>query len=441
MHNSTDSQRTNLPRQGPFAGRLLSAALFAGLALGLVGCIEIENSPASARVVNASADYDSLDVYFDDRRLIQGVDYETATGYVTVDADPYTIEYTRAGVTSVLLSENEDLGDDTHTTFVAYGPTGEFGTLRLNEDEKQPDSGNAKVRVANAATDAGSLDVYFTAPDVGLGDAAPTFSGLAPGSVASLPVTVDDGTYRLRITAAGSKTDLRYDKTTLMLASGSVTNFVVTGTGGGFLVNVAALPQRGTMTLMRNDMARVRVAAGITDAATITVRTGADTVAAAVPYTTLTGYQLVAAGNTSLEVLVNGAPVLTTGATLDPGADYTLLLYGTVATPAGAMLADANRLPSGQLAQLRLVNGMSGLGTAINAAVNYSPVIESVPLGAASPLEEISTAVDARIDVTQTSTGSTLYSQTAVDFDAESIFTLVMFGGQGSTTGVLRKDR
>jgi hypothetical protein len=105
------------------------------------------------------------------------------------------------------------------------------------------------------------------------------------------------------------------------------------------------------------------------------------------------------------------------------------------------MLEDANRLPSGQLAQLRLVNGMSGLAAPINAAVNYSPVIETVPLGAASPLVEIATAVDARIDVTQASNGSTLYSQTGVDFDAESIFTLVMFGGPGSTTGVLRKDR
>lgn len=441
MRNSTNLQGTSRRRRGPLTARLLSAALLAGLALGLAGCIEIEDSPAYARVLNASADYDSLDVYFDDRRLIESVEYETATGYVTVDADPYTLDYTRSGVTSILLSENEDLDDDSHTTFVAYGPTGGFGTLRLDEEESQPDSGNAKVRVASAATDAGSLDVYITDPGVSLGDASPTFSSLAPGSVAALPVTVDDGTYRLRITAAGSKTDLRYDKTNLTLASRSVTHFVITGTGGGFLVNLVALPQRGAMTLLRNDMARVRVAAGITDAATVTVRAGGDTVAAAVPYTTLTGYQLVTAGDSSLEILVDGTPVLTTSATLEAGADYTLLLHGTVANTAGAMLEDANRLPSGQLAQLRLVNGMSGLGTAINAAVNYSPVIENVPLGAASPLVEISTAVDARIDVTQASNGSTVYSQTNVDFNAESIFTLVMFGGPGSTTGVLRKDR
>lgn len=441
MRNSTKSQRTPGRRRGCLATRLLSATLLAGLAVGAAGCIDIEHSPAYARVLNASADYDSLDVYFDDRRLVEGVDYETTTGYVKVDADRYTVDYTRTGVTSVLLSESVDLGDNSHTTFVAYGPTGGFGTLRLDEDESQPDSGEAKVQVASAATDAGSLDVYLTAPDVSLGDASPTFSALAPGSVASLPVTVDDGTYRLRITAAGSKTDLRYDNAAVTLASRSVTHFVVTGTGGGFLVNVAALPQRGAMTLLRNDMARVRVAAGITDAATVTVRAGDDTVAAAVPYTTLTGYQLVSAGDSSLEILVNGVPVLTTSATLEPGADFTLLLYGTVASPAGAMLEDANRLQSGQLAQLRLVNGMSGLGTAINAAVDYSPVIENVPLGAASPLVEIPTAVDARIDVTQASNGSTVYSQTSVNFDAESIFTLVMFGGPGSTTGVLRKDR
>ena len=440
MHSAIHSQRHSCsgPRR---LGRLLTVALLAGLGLGLAGCIEIEESPAYARVLNASADYDSLDLYFDDRLRIESVGYETASGYVEVDADAYTLEFTRADVTSTLLAVSEDLDDQSHTTFVAYGPTGGFGSLRIDEEVAEPGSGDAKVQVVNAATDAGSLDVYLTDPGVGLGDVAPTFSGLEPGSAADLPVTVDEGTYRLRITAAGSKSDLRYDHDAVVLASRSVTNFVVTGTGGGFLVNVAALPQRGALSLMRNDMARVRVAAGITDAATVTVRTGDDTIAAAVPYTTLTSYQLVAAGDNPLEILVNGTPVLSTNATLEPGADFTLLLYGTVATPGGAMLEDANRLPTGQQAQLRLVNGMSGLGAPINAIVDYSPVIENVPLGAASPLVEITTVVDARIDVTQASNGSTLYSRTDVDFDAESIFTLVMFGGPGAATGVLRKDR
>lgn len=434
-----DISRTSRTRR--CLARWLPAALVAWFALGLAGCIEIEESPAYTRVLNASADYESLDLYLDDRLAIEGVDYETASGYVEVDADAYTLEYTRADVAAVLLSEREDLDDDSHTTFVAYGPTGGFGTLRIDEDADEPDSGDAKVRVANASTDAGSLDVYLTAPDVGLGDVAPSFSALEPGSTAESPLTIDAGTYRLRITAAGSKTDLRYDNEAVVLASRSVTNFVVTGTGGGFLVNVAALPQRGALALMRNDMSRVRVAAGITDAAAVTVKAGDDTVAAAVPYTTLTGYQLVAAGEAPLQILVNGAPVLTTTVTLDPGADFTLLLYGTVASPGGALLEDANRLASGDLAQLRLVNGMSGLAAPINAAVDYSPVIENVPLGAASPLVEVATAVDARIDVTQSGNGSTVYSQTGVDFDSESIFTLVLFGGPGATTGVLRKDR
>jgi len=440
MRIANDSQRPSRLRRGRLP-RLLPLALFACVALGLGGCIEIEEAPAYARVLNVSADYESLDLYIDDSLRIESVGYETASGYVKVDADAYTLEFTRADVTSTLLSVREDLDDDSHTTFIAYGPTGGFGTMRIDEELAEPDAGDAKVQVVNAATDAGNLDVYLTDPGVDLSDVAPTFSGLEPGSAADLAVTVDDGTYRLRITAAGSKTDLRYDHDALTLPSRSVTNFVITGTGGGFLVNVAVLPQRGALSLMRNDMARVRVAAGIMDAATVTVRTGDDTVAAAVPYTTLTGYQLVAAGDNPLEILVNGTPVLTTNATLDPGADFTLLLYGTVASPGGAMLEDANRLPTGQQAQLRLVNGMSGLGTPINAIVDYSPVIENVPLGAASPLVEISNAVDARIDVTQASNGSTLYSRTDVDFDAKSIFTLVMFGGPGSATGVLRKDR
>lgn len=79
----------------------------------------------------------------------------------------------------------------------------------------------------NTAVDNGSLDVYLTGSDDALDDASATVSAVTGGSVASYS-TVTSGTYRLRVTGAGDKNDLRLDVPAMTLGSTQVATLIVT---------------------------------------------------------------------------------------------------------------------------------------------------------------------------------------------------------------------
>jgi hypothetical protein len=406
------------------------------------GCIQIERTPAYVRMLNVSPDYLALDLYMDDELLLQSVEFETISGYSKVDSDEYTLEFTKSGVSNTLESRDEDLDADSHKTLIAFGNTGAFSSLLIDEDAEQPDSGEARLSIVNVAMDAESLDVYLTDASASLDDVAPTFSDVATGSIADTsPLVIDSGTYRLRIVGAGSKSAVRFDSQSLVLASRSITTIVVTGTTGGVLVNAAVLPQQGELILLRNEKARVRTAIGIASAASVTVRAGDTTVVSSAPYATLSKFQLVPAGSTTFEVLVGGSLALSTSTTLESGADYTLLLLDTGSGTSSSFLVDDNRLPTSGQVKLRLVNAMTGLAAPITVATNYDPLIENLAVGGASEYAEMDAAPDARIDVTDASTARALYYQTGIDFASDSVFTLVMFGSSSATTGVLRQER
>lgn len=95
-------------------------------------------------------------------------------------------------------------------TLVAL-PDGLGAELLVIEDpyNKSVASDDARLRVVNAAANADDVDVYVTAPGVDLDDVEPTIASV--GYKSARPDSGDDsvdleqGRYRLRITAAGSK--------------------------------------------------------------------------------------------------------------------------------------------------------------------------------------------------------------------------------------------
>lgn len=422
--------------------RVLRTAGVIGTALTLCACIRIETTPAYVRLLNTSLDYQSLDLYVDDERTLTGVSLGSISEYREIVDGDSTFEFTKAGVTTALSTRDESLDSDSHTTLIAYGSTGKFSTLLLAEDRDRADAGEASVNVASTATDAGDLDVYLTQPADALDDVSPTFSTLAAGNLdPDAAVVLDSGTYRLRVVAAGSKTDVRLDVAEVSFASRSVTTLILSGTAGGVLVDAMVLPQQGEMTLLRNPQARIRAAIGLEDATAVTVLHDGAALVTGAPYTTVTGYRLADAGTHTLAAQVDGASVVQASVTLEAGANYTFLLYDRDSLPAYALLDDVQRRSGGDKARLRLVNAMGGLGAPLSVAVDYYPLVENVPLGQASAYSGTDSVTNGRIDVTNTTTAARLFYQTDVDLDADALYSIVMFGRPTSTTGVLRKDR
>jgi hypothetical protein len=103
---------------------------------------------------------------------------ETASEFITLDPDNYTIKLRRSGSGSVLRSfAGEELVEDVVNTYVAYGEVGQFGALRIDESLDDADPGENTLHVANVSS-AGPLDLYITDDTTDLDDTTPVLSSV-----------------------------------------------------------------------------------------------------------------------------------------------------------------------------------------------------------------------------------------------------------------------
>jgi Domain of unknown function (DUF4397) len=251
---------------------------------------------------------------------------------------------------------------DSHYVVIAYESGGALRTTVIAEDTAAPAAGTVSLRVFDAATDAGAIDVYVTDPATDITTlTSPTFSfGTLSSLQASGFLAIAPGTYRVRVTGSGNPVDLRLDMAAVTLTSQEVAALVLTPTTGGTLVNGAVLAQQGPYTAGRNTSARVRLAAAVSNGATVSAGAGAAVIANNVVAPSVGGYVIVPAA-APINVSVNGASVAAPAAKLAAGSDSTLLVYGSAAAPTASLIADDNHLPatSGNL-KLRLLNGLTG---------------------------------------------------------------------------------
>lgn len=423
------------------------------LSLVLTGCgssSDHKSGTAYVRLLNVSPDYESLDLYADDTedksstktRVLTAVDYEVVSDYVALGSSTYSLELRRSGVSGALRTlTGQALTDDSHVTYIAYGSKGQFSVLSLGEDVEAPDPGYTLLQVLVAAEGVGALDVYFTEPEVSLDNVSPQLSSVGTNG----SVRIDSGTYRLRITGANNKDDIRLDLPEVTLESREVVSFILTSTQGGVLVNALRLPQQGSLVVNRNTKARVRGAVGIANGLTTTIRVaGVTLLSNATTGAIGSRYAQVDSGNVAVNIGIDGTPSSATNYTLAAGGDYTLLVWDDATGAHTTLIPDDNKLPSSSGdAKLRIINGMSGFGGPINLAIDYSPIAEGVALGRASDFVAVDSGSAFQLDVTGTNTATNLLTRTDVTLQSGAVYTFFVAGGQSSerTSGILRKDR
>lgn len=412
------------------------------LALLLAACGGGEDrSKAQLRLVNASSGYASLDLVVDDDRLQTGVAYGETTGYVEVDPDNSDTEVTREGSSTALASTMPAVSESNRYTLVAYGGEGSLKTVLLDDNADEPDSGKVRIRVLNAAPDAGSLDVYLTSADAALADAEALQSAAAVGTINAY-ATVDAATWRLRITAAGDRDDLRLDLSGIALTSRQIVTVVVTPGSGGVLVNALVITQRSTVSALAGASARVRAVAATTNSGAVAATVNGVTLMNGTGSLAIGRYLLVPAGATSGSVSVNGSAITLPAATLAAGSDHTLLVWGPSDSPAAAWIEDDNRPPTvSTKARLRLVHGVADLAANLAVTLDFSPVADGVAGGSASSATTVDTTSDGTLTVTGVGLGSALWSDTEVVIAAGGVYTLFLLGPASAPTGILRKDR
>lgn len=404
---------------------------------------------AAVRVLNVSRGYGALDLYTNnsddtgtDTPRLAGITRGSATSYEAFKAGTYTFKFRRSGASGNLSSTSVSVNESAHLTYVAWGATNQFALVRINDDIEQPDAGYTKVQVLNT-TPAQNLDAYLTAPGDSLNDVTATIAAAVPGTMTTLR-TLTAGNYRLRVTAPGSKTDVRLDVPLVTLSSQGVVTIVLTDTVGGIPVGAVVMPQQAAPEVFDNASARIRGAVGLSTGAAVTVSVGATNILARRPARSFIAdsYTTLAAGSVPVIVYVDDLPISTTTQLLQAGRDYTLLVTDNAGTPRITLVEDDNHAPPAGYAKLRLLNGMSGLAAPLTLSVDYGPIAEYIDVGTASEFVDIAQDGDAQLDLSNAQTLAPLLTRESITLKDGGVYTFFAAGGGASVVvGTLRKDR
>jgi Domain of unknown function (DUF4397) len=433
-----------------FNFRALAASIFIAL---LAGCGSGGDDSSSLRLLNATADVGSLDFYTksgtdDDVQRGSNVAVDGVSGYASVDSGSYTLKVMLAGNSASLTNPTLSLTSDYHYTAVAYGRSGAVKVAVLTEEEDEPASGKAEVRILNAASDVGAVDMYITDSSTALGNATANATSIAAGSTSGFS-TFATGTYRLRITAAGDTTDVRLDVPSITLTDRERVTVILQPTTGGVLANALMLIQQGSLTVSKNTNARVRAVASVSGNGVVTAQVASTSLTPTSLTSPAVGaYVLVPAGSQTLLAQVNGATVSSASTSFTAGADYTVMLYGNTTSSQMSLLSDNNRLPADTgKAKLRLVHGAEGYN-ALSLSLDNVSVADQVGYGVASTAAQVApNSGNALVEVTSSLSNTPLYTttkssgSTGVTIDTLGVYSVFMLSGNATPRGVLRKER
>jgi hypothetical protein len=398
-----------------------------------------EKSTSAVRLVNATTEYSSLDGYVSDTKVISAVTSFAASGYVSPDEGSNTFKLKATGSSTSSAQTTVTLTKDTYYSLLAYVSGDTLQILTLTEAESTPASGYAKLKTLNASTEAGAVDVYLT----GVGEDIANATAIA-GSVSGTSgafVDVGAGTYRVRVTGAGDKSDIRLDIPSVSIGDQKVLNLLLTTTGGGVLVHGTLITQQGTVTAYKNTAARVRLVADVAANGTVTASANGVSLAASLKSPVVGSYALVTAGSLSMTASVNGATVTVPDLTATAGDDLTLLVMGSAAAPTFTLIGDNNRPASSGYAKVRLLNGVNGSTGPITMTIDYGAVASNVASGGASTTTSVSSGTGYRVEATSSASSASLFVQTDVSLQTSKVYTLFMLGDDGAPVGILRRDR
>ena len=424
---------------------LRSLSLLVAALLSACGGGSLPSEDGNLRLVNATSEFSSLDLFQTNSAFITGVTPLSASGFAGLKNGNYSIDVRATGSGTALVTTSVSLAKKDFQTVVAYSNAGSMALAVLSDKESDPSSGNAKIRLFNAASgDTGGLDVYLTSAacsTIANSGSAPFAASLSGLQATFTQVTASTTPYHVCVTTPGDKTELRIDIPSLLLSNQRIVTVILSRSAGGFLVNGMTIDQQGAVAQTLGGSARVRVAASRSPAVTVDVDVNGTHVAAGLTTPNVSPYAVVAAG--TLTIKINGVTLTpATPLSLLPGADATLLLTGT--TPTVTLLPDDNTTSSSTTrpVKLRLVNGLNGSNGTATLTVDNGVIGNGATFASASsysflPASAALARVEARSGTVQ------LYLATNVTFSSGRVYSLFLLGDASvaPNTGILIADR
>ena len=435
------------------------------------------NNQSTVRLVNGTTT--QLDMYWSGAAsasaVASGIKYGNASSSVAATAGVSSISLASSNGGSPSAGTPFSFSGGYSYTMLAY-QTYPFGSntpslqiAQIIDNQTLPVSGNGLIGVADYSG-AGSLDVYMAL----VGSASnntnsyPWASGIS-GLTKYFPEP--QGNYQIWVTGANNPTDVRLYIPSLNIGNQQILTLALTPTTGGGLVDGLVVLQQGqtlqagqqVVTTYKNGSARVRIAANngssIDHTTTNTNANGFSLLGANLSSPNLSSYVVVplsggtqanptpqatgvAAATLPLTITVNGVAtgVPATAMTM-PGADLTLLAYGTTAAPKYSLLTDDNTLPSSGYAKLRLVNGINSIGSGtISLTYGGIPVQNSqnVALGVASTATSV--LIPGGSPNALGVSGGPAFAPVSPTLLSQGVYSLFMLGDTTAASGIVSPD-
>ena len=228
--------------------RLASTTAIAAVAVTLLACEGrtargfLTTGPttgARVRLVNALTSSSTLDFVVDAQVAASGVGFGSASQYVSLTLASHQLQARNATGTT-LLDFTRDLSAEGAYSLILAPGLSQSGALFL-ADNSTPVSGQVRIRVVNVAAAPGPIAVYLTGANGDITPTSPSIPTLLFGT-ASDYLQVAPGTYRVRVTRAGSPGDVLVDFATLTVGAGTVRTLLVTDApSGGFPTNLSVI--------------------------------------------------------------------------------------------------------------------------------------------------------------------------------------------------------
>ncbi|HLX40172.1 MAG TPA: DUF4397 domain-containing protein [Ktedonobacteraceae bacterium] len=158
-------------------------------------------TPAFVRIIHASPDVGTADVFVDGTKLLSSFQFGAVTGYVAIPPGPHKVQIALVGkgIGGSVLSETLSVTPGLAYTVAAIGTQQSGPSLEVFVDSNYVVPGSTKVRVYNLAPDAGSISVSTGSNTL--------LSSLAYQQ-ASNYLALSAGSYSFEVTPSNSNTNL-----------------------------------------------------------------------------------------------------------------------------------------------------------------------------------------------------------------------------------------
>ena len=211
---------------------LCGVVLLAAVGLLTVGCGGSGNS--KLRFVNASPNAPAFNVLIDGKTVINGLGFGYGTSYMTVSSGSRMVQFQPVGTTNNTFAPALSIAGGTNNTYILRGFLNNINGTLYVDNQTQPASGDAMIRVINAAASVTATDIYLVPSGTDPTSVPATASNVQLGG-ATAYINETAGPYVLFFTQPGFPNNIFIDSGTLTF--NSLQNRTVVGLSnpqGGF---------------------------------------------------------------------------------------------------------------------------------------------------------------------------------------------------------------